>query len=162
MDHEWRASRFIPTAEEYFVALKIPNIRQQSDYDCGEAAVRCVLAFHGIRAAVRLATPQHGTDPGQIESSLRNIGLGVVAGEMSVAMLKRFCTLKLPIITLVHWPGGEDSHYVVVSGVSKDHVYYHDVQGGEGECSISEWVQAWEAKGRLANYKQWGIVAWER
>lgn len=140
--------------------LTLPDVRQAADHDCGEAAVRCLLEFHGITAAVRLATRPHGTDPVQIESALRNMGFGVTAGEMSTDDLRHYCDRGRPVIALVHWPAGSDSHYVVVRGVSRNQVYYHDVLTGTGKTSRAEFDAAWHADGRVGTYRRWGVCPW--
>ena len=140
--------------------LALSDIRQQSAHDCGEAATRVILAHQNITAAVRLATPQHGTDPTQIESALRRIGLLVTAGEMSIEDLRHYCDDSRPVIALVHWPTWEDSHFVCVRGVSRGRVYYHDVSDGPGKCSVNDWLAAWSAEGRVGTFRRWGIVAW--
>jgi len=142
------------------VLLTLPDVRQAADHDCGEAAVRCLLEYHGITAAIRLATKPHGTDPIQIESALRRLGLGVTAGEMTVEDLRHYCDHNRPVIALVHWPTWEDSHWIVVRGVSRNTVYFHDVLAGTGKAPRSEFESAWHADGRVGAYRRWGICAW--
>jgi len=156
---DWHASRFI-MREATDMLLTLPDIRQKDTHDCGEAAVRCVLEFHGITAAVRLATRPHGTDPVQIESAFRNLGLGVTAGEMSVDDLRHFCGLNRPVIALVHWPKWSDSHYIVVRGVSRNTVYFHDVLEGPGKTQKADFEAAWHADGRVGTYRRWGLSPW--
>lgn len=155
----WHASRFI-TREAADMLLSLPDVRQTAGHDCGEAAVKCVLEFHGIKAAVRLATPSHGTDPTQIEAALRNIGCGVTAGEMTVDDLKHFADCGRPVIALVHWPEGQDSHYVICRGVSRGTVYFHDPIDGPSKCGVKDFEAAWKASGRVGAYRRWGIAPW--
>jgi ABC-type bacteriocin/lantibiotic exporter with double-glycine peptidase domain len=157
---DWHRSRFIERTEEAFMLLGLPDTRQKHDHDCGEAAVRCILAYHGIRANVRMATPERGTAPEQIEATLKNIGMKVVSGEMSVADLRHFCDTLRPVVCCVHWPDDADSHWIVARGVSRGTVYYHDVADGPGKKSSAEFLTAWRAGGRAGVYRQWGICAW--
>lgn len=157
--NDWHASRFI-SREVSDMLLTLPDIRQQSEFDCGEAAVKCVLAYHKISAAVRLATPSHGTDPTQIEAALRNIGCGVVAGEMTVEDLWHFADVGRPVICLIHWPEGSDSHWVVTRGVSRGQVYYHDPIDGPSKASVKDFESAWKASGRVGAFRRWGIAPW--
>ena len=155
----WHEARFIQR-EGHDMLLSLPDIRQNSSFDCGEAAVRTILAFHGIKAAVRLATTSHGTDPTQIEAAFRNIGMGVAAGEMTVADLAHFCNAGRPVVCLVHWKGAADSHYVCVRGVSRGWVYFHDVESGVGKCPVKEFESQWKADGRIGRYRRWGLCPW--
>ena len=142
--------------------LKVADIRQHAGHDCGEAAVRAVLAYHSVTAAVRIATETHGTDPVQIESALRKIGFGVTSGEMTVADLQHFCHQGRPVIALVHWPEWESSHFIVVRGVSRGFVHYQDVLTGPGKKSKAEFEAAWLAEGRICSFRRWGIAAWAK
>lgn len=121
----------------------------------------CALAYHRIVAAIpRFATPQDGADPRQLEAALRRLHLHVLSGEMKVSDLKHFCNDGRPVICLVHWPADRDSHYVVVRGVSRGRVFFHDVEVGPGSCPLREWHRAWAADGRIETFRRWGIVAW--
>jgi predicted double-glycine peptidase len=144
------------------VVLPIPDTRQDTPHGCGEAAVRCVLNYHKILAAIpRFATPQDGSDPRQLEAYFRRLGLHVLSGEMKIGDLKHFCNEGRPPVVLVHWDGDRDSHYVVVRGVSRGRVYYQDVETGPGSCSLRDWRRAWSAEGRLGEiYRTWAIVGW--
>ncbi len=158
----WFADRGIPRTEAPALLLSLPDIRQATGHDCGDAATAtaCLLAFHGLAANGRQATATHGTDPVQIEGRLRRLGLAVVAGTMAVDDLRHYCDSKRPVICLVHWPDGEDSHWIVARGVSRGWVYYHCPEEGLGKCRLSDFELAWRAEGRLADYKSWGITAW--
>ena len=156
----WRQSRFISGTGCGDMLLTLPDIRQTNNHDCGEAAVRCVLGFHGIKAAVSLATEPHGTDPVQIESALRKIGMQVTAGEMSIDDLKHYCDTGRPVIALVHWPEGKDSHWIVVRGVSRSWVYYHDVESGSAKIKSADFDACWQADGRMCSFRRWGITPW--
>lgn len=160
MTTDWRASRFISGTGINEMLLNIPDIRQTEGHTCGDAAALCVLSFHNIAASFRLATKQQGADPVSIESKLRQLGMNVVAGELSIGDLSHYCKSGRPVICLVHWPDGDDSHYVTVKGVSKGYVYFQDPESGPSKCKISEFQSAWEAIGRIGTYRNWGIVPW--
>lgn len=141
--------------------LALADLRQDTPHGCGEAAVRCVLAFFKIIATIpRFATPQDGSDPRQLEAYLRRLGLRVMSGEMRAVDLRHFCDSGRPVIALVHWPDDRDSHYVVVRGISRGRVHFHDVETGPGSCSLREWDRAWSADGRIETFRRWGIVGW--
>ena len=156
----WRERAHLGRCGGDEMLLSLPDVRQTAGHDCGEAAVKCVLEFHGIKAAVRLATPSHGTDPTQIEAALRNIGCGVMAGEMTVDDLRHFADCGRPVIALVHWPEGQDSHWIVIRGVSRGTVYFHDPIDGPSKCGARDFEAAWKASGRVGAYRRWGIAPW--
>ena len=155
----WHASRFI-SREAADMLLSLPDVRQTSGHTCGDAASLCALAFHGVSAVFRLANKQQGADPVSIESKFRQIKMKVVAGEMTVDDLRYYCNSGRPVICLVHWPDGQDSHYVCVAGVSRGHVHFQDPESGPGKCSIADFDSAWWANGRIGDYCRWGIAPW--
>ncbi len=156
----WHDRRFIRQVEDSTVLLALPTLIQAGEFDCGDTAARVVLQWHGIKASVRMATPERGTSPEQIEATFKRIGLKVVSGEMSVADLRHFCDTLRPVICVVHWPGCVDSHYLVIRGVSRGWVYFHDVADGPCKKSVAEFLTAWSAVGRAGVYRNWGICAW--
>ncbi len=141
--------------------LSLPDERQKDTYDCGEAAVKCVLKYYQINNTVKFATYQDGSDPRQIEAAFRLSGLNVVAGELTVADLKHFVRLKRPVVCLIWYAEQVTSHYVVVYGFEKNSVYYHDVETGPTSVGITKWNKMWTAMGRMGEtYLHWGIAAW--
>ncbi len=142
--------------------LALPDLRMESDFDCGETALRVVVAFHRVVVpAVRVSLPRDGIDPLGLERAFRRLHFQVTSGEMTVADLRHFCQDRPPVV-LVHWPDAPDSHWVVVRGVSRGHVYYHDTDTGPGRLPLAEWDAAWGASdGRLpTGFRRWGICAW--
>jgi hypothetical protein len=163
----WHKRRFLPCPEVSSHMLTIPPILQDKPDNCGEAAVRAVLAFHSFApdflARVKISCPRDGVDPLTIERYLStNCGLRTLAGSMSVADLRHFCNDVRPVICLVHWPDSDESHYVITRGVSRGDVWYFDVETGDDRCRIDEWERAWSASdGRRGHlFPRWGIVSW--
>lgn len=146
--------------------LTVPDERQSKAHNCGEAAVRCVLGFHAfapdVLNKVRISSPRDGVDPLAVERFLSTLGLRTLAGSMSLADLRHYCDTGRPPIALIHRPGEDESHYVVVRGFSRGAVWFHDVDTGSQKASGAEW-QAWWAAGdgrRGHLFPSWGIVAW--
>jgi hypothetical protein len=101
------------------------------------------------------ATPIDGTDPRTIESFCRSIGLRVVSGEMSVDDLKHFTAHDRPVIAVL------SGHYVVVCGVKRGVVIYHDPAHGLASSSSKAFVERWRDMDRLgAVYNQFGVCVW--
>ena len=140
--------------------LTLPDERQKEAYDCGEAAVKCVLKYYQVSSSIKFATSVDGSDPRQLEAAFRLAGLNVLAGEMTIADLRHFIKCRIPVICLIWYENGISSHYVVVSGFSKNTVYYHDVSTGADCVGINKWKRMWTAMGRLGEtFMQWGIAA---
>jgi predicted double-glycine peptidase len=79
---------------------------------------------------------------------------------MTVEDLQHFANSRRPVIALVHWPDGEDSHYLIVRGVSRGTVYFHDPIDGPSKASVRDFEAAWKASGRVGAYRRWGIAPW--
>lgn len=140
--------------------IPLPDVRQKDVYDCGEAAVRCVLKYYGISYSFKFATSQDGSDPRQLEAAFRLSGMNVTAGEMTIGDLRYFTRLKCPVICLIWYEKEATSHYVVVNGLTKYSVLYHDVDSGPAKVGIIKWRKMWSAMGRLGEtFQQWGITA---
>ncbi len=163
MDDDWRKARHLGPYESAAVLLTLSDaVLQSGPHDCGEAAVRTLLAFEGVVARAKFACQIDGTDARTLEGALRQIGLRVTSGEMSIEDLKHFTSTQRAVICLVTFPPNA-SHWVVVRGVSRGRVYYHDPSYGLDVASSAEWDASWHAaddRGHARPYRRWGIAAW--
>lgn len=137
--------------------LKLPDIRQRDDFDCGAACVAAVLRFWGrvFPAVWSLPNPVQGTTPDTIEAVLRAAGLSVLSGSLTVSDLRHFAESGRPILCPVALRGG---HWVVVRGVTGRRVYYHCPVDGESWVSGRDWDDLWADTSRTTSYLRWGIV----
>lgn len=138
--------------------LVLPDVRQKKDYDCGRAAVECVLQFFGSYADLRrlLTNPMDGTDPRAIEALLRKAGHHVVSGEMTLDDLRHFTRSRRPVIAVVN------GHYVVVGGVDWSRgwkIGYQDPCHGFMKAKWVDFQGWWKEADRLGvTYNQFGIA----
>lgn len=139
---------------------RLPDLRQDKPWECGRAAIRTILGFHGIVAPVTVSTPQDGTDPREVEAFFRRLHMPVVSGSMEIEDLKHFCNSRRPPIVLVHPPEYADSHYVCVRGVGRGAVFVQDPELGPRRISMPDWTVQWHATGRFEPFKHWTIVSW--
>jgi len=107
--------------------LSIPHFDQNTDYTCGPATLQMVLTFLGKPKSQKRLTRQlkvrqaemklHGTNHKKlIEAALRN-KLCVYANENStIAEIKHFLKLRLPVIVNYIEPDSNEGHYSVISG----------------------------------------------
>lgn len=141
--------------------LKLPDIRQRADYDCGLAAVDCALSFIGVRTAavfLGMANPVQGTSPDTVEAMLRRAGCRVLAGEMSLDDLQHFANQSRPVLCPVALHGG---HWVVSAGVQRGVVHFHDPLDGALKMKAAAWMDGWRDGTKNGHeYKHWGIAVW--
>jgi predicted double-glycine peptidase len=122
--------------------IRLPLIRQATEYTCGTAAVLSVLAYFGDSyfedaLAKQLATNSRtGTYYKRIIEFGRAHGYSVQADSaMTVDALKQFIDEGTPVICLIQaWAGKtvdygsdvKDGHYVVAVGYDSQNIYFMD------------------------------------
>jgi ABC-type bacteriocin/lantibiotic exporter with double-glycine peptidase domain len=142
--------------------LAIPDVRQRTEWDCGDAVVRAVLKYFGLRLPDHLlATPEHGTHPAQIQQELLRAGLKTLSGSFRVSQLKVLAADDAPVICAVrHDDGG--GHWVVVRGVERGRVYFQCPHMGPRARLEGDWVTNWYDVGMYSEkFELFGIAAWK-
>lgn len=142
--------------------LRVADIRQRTDYDCGPVCVRIVLAFHKLRwpleTVYALSTPHDGTDPRTLESFLRSTGLHVASGSLGIEYLRCATRQASPVIALTQHEGA--GHYVTVKGVEKGVVHYQCPSLGPCKKKCDDFLADWLDVDRLGvQYRCWGIIS---
>lgn len=140
--------------------INLPDVRQDDDWDCGRACARAVLSSFSIHVGhsdIRLANPVQGMCPSTLEAIIRSYHLSVLSGHLRVHDLKHFTDTGRPVICPISILGG---HWVVVCGVSRGSVYYHDpITGPMQRARVASWVSNWRDTDSKGNgYVNWGIV----
>lgn len=158
----WRVERGLPVCEDADVILALPDVRQTDDHACGSACAEVVRRFFGLKArAPDLANPVQGLAPDTLAAVLRSLGLRVLAGQMlgGVADLQHFTKLGCPVVCPVTARAG--GHWVVVAGVARRKVYYHDPTHGPRSVPLADWLDGWRdtSAESLQAFDRWGIVA---
>lgn len=145
--------------------LKLPDIRQRDSFDCGAAAVHTVFKFLGHTMPYQFyinllgSNGMNGTDPRCVETMVRQQKLKVISGEMTIGDLSSQTKMGRPVIVLVtlHNSG----HYVVVSGVKRNYVYFQDPAVGPQKLKAVEFVNVWTDYDRFGmTYTNFGISVW--
>lgn len=142
--------------------LHIPDVRQRSDYGCGDAAVDAALGALGLarKRGTRLSNPEQGMAPDTLAAVLRAAGCVVLAGPVvsGVAGLAHFAGAGCPVLCPVADHGG---HWVVVRGVARGRVHYQCPLDGPGSRRVAEWLSAWHDSTSEGGHRfaRWGVVA---
>lgn len=148
--------------------LDLPDVRQESHYDCGPAVVEVILRYFGLdcpgreELSTQLVTSQiDGTDPRAIESYLRRAGLGVQMGEMAWEDVRHHGGLGRPVV-LIMTPSTV-GHYVVSRGVVRGHCHIHCPLTGPRRYAREALEAVWYDHDRLGPwYVGFGIAVWRR
>ncbi len=128
--------------------IKVPRLRQSTDYTCGVCALQAVLGYYGddVRedelARMLKANHTDGTRYKEIAKYGQSHGYNVeIKKDAEVADLEAFLTSGRPVICLIQAWGEDksgdgqkidyskrwqDGHYVVAVGFDKDNIYFMD------------------------------------
>jgi predicted double-glycine peptidase len=142
--------------------IRVPLIRQYTDYTCGVAALESIFAYYGqdfrgdkLAEALR-TTPQNGTAYRDIIRAALSNGYNVRKYDpMTIDQLKAFINLRTPVLLLIQawpekpvedwWDDWEDGHYVVAIGYDIDNVYFMDpaTTGNYTYIPVHEFLARW-------------------
>lgn len=158
---DWFRARAIPRAEVSML-LDLPDLRQQTDYDCGACAVDVIARFHGLRARgpAKLANAVQGMAPDTVAAVLRSLGLRVLAGPLvgGIADLQHYTRAGLPVLCPITADAG--GHWVAVRGVERRRVHYHCPTNGPRTMGLQTWLDGWrDTSASGHDFDRWGIVA---
>jgi predicted double-glycine peptidase len=140
------------------VILEIPDIRQDNDHDCGQAAAIAALRYLGItkRIPSGLCNPVQGMAPDTIEAVFRSFGLAVLSGEMREEDLRHLTHTGRPVLCPITTTAG--GHWVVVRGVARGKVLYHCPTHGPSSLPMASWLAGWVDSSRAGHtFTRWGI-----
>ncbi len=142
--------------------IDLRDIRQDTDYDCGAAAVRAIASHYGCAARpAGLANPVQGMAPDTLAAALRAMGLRVASLQMlgGVADLRHYTRLGFPVACPITSEAG--GHWVVVRGVERGRVHVQCPTRGPGSYPVAQWLAGWHdvSAETLQLFDRWGIVA---
>lgn len=141
--------------------LEIPDCRQRDEHSCGVACVEAVAEFHGLRVprnSPKWANSVQGTAPDTVAAALRSLGLSVLAGgPLEVGTLKALVAAGWPVLCPVTRAG--HGHWVVVRGVSRGRVHFHDPTDGPASEPVASWEGQWaDTTDTGQAFVRWGIA----
>ncbi len=164
-------------------ALRVPIIRQGTDYSCGAAALLAVMTYWRVYDGnerdlygILETTPADGTEPDKIESGARVFGLhaelreNMTFEDLSAALGQGWTV----ILDVQAWSDSsnttpwrdrwEDGHYVVLVGMDSRLAYLMDPSTAPGYAFVplDELMDRWHdyenRRGHVRRYFQAGIV----
>lgn len=148
-------------------ALRVPDVCQSSDDDCGLACVRSVVRFFGVdesrKVFARLAQVKGGLKPEEVRDALKEHKLSVADGSMSFDGLTRQIEMGRPVVCPIRAGSGDETygHWVVVRGVYGRQVQLQDPAYGPVSMPRDRFLERWHDTDRDGiEYKQHGIAAW--
>ncbi len=157
------ARSFAPAAfdrEPGWIAIRdVPFIKQQSESDCGAAAIGMVVSYwtgtppRQLSGALRPA-PAHGIKAGRLRDFAREQGLASFLVQGEIADLARELRSGRPVLVGLVKPHyqGALTHYEVVVGLQleKGVVVTLDPAEGWRQNTVTAFLAEWKPAGRLA------------
>lgn len=145
---------------------RIPHYHQATDYSCGAASLRMVLAHFGIRtsekrlAAALGTNTRTGTSRKAIIDHAKTRGLEVTARHhLTLADVAADVAAKRPVIVLYREPEEDVAHYAVCVGVTKTHVRLHDPWHGPAfALTRRDFLRRWYGSHRAT--PRWAVAFW--
>jgi predicted double-glycine peptidase len=127
--------------------IDIPDIRQQTGYTCGPAAVRAALSAVGLDFSeadltAAMKTTAAGTSPRSMVAAMLTMGFDFTAGTMDLADLRHFTHRGYPVVALVTGLDGA-GHYVTVAGMDRRDVHLHDPAHGALSFRRAAFLDRW-------------------
>lgn len=143
--------------------LDLPHEPMRCDHECGRAGARAIVPFvGGTYDPARFKTSAlDGINPASLEAGYRDSGLQVMAGNMTIDLLRAFTKAGWPVQVAIQL-GGE-GHWVVVKGVGQGqrgrvHVMDSDAEG-KASYTQDEFLAIWSDSTRHGGkFQHWGIA----
>jgi ABC-type bacteriocin/lantibiotic exporter with double-glycine peptidase domain len=156
----WRETHGLrPCSEDCHVTLlKIPDVRQDKAHNCAHACIAAVCDYwNKARPRRDLSNAVQGMAPETVESVLRSLGFLVARGDMFIPLLQGFVRSGVPVLCPITREA--EGHWVVVNGVARNRVYYHDPIDGQRSVSFVTWNDVWRDSSDAGRpYQAWGVA----
>jgi ABC-type bacteriocin/lantibiotic exporter with double-glycine peptidase domain len=153
----------------------IPNFpirEQKSDYDCGVAALWCILKYYNKNVSYKNVTsllktsPIHGTSVKRFIKVTKRLGLSCDYFRNDISRIKKYIRKEIPIVCLIQnqkelswYNTWEHGHYVVLIGYARQRLYFFDpATGGIEMISIKKFKKQWHDMSRGVVYKKVAIA----
>ena len=145
------------------MTMEIPYFKQETEWTCGPAVMRMILASFGIQKteeelAMQLETnTEKGTWYGNLLKLAEIYGfryLSDINGTLSD--LKNLTKEGFKVIVCYYCPEEDTDHYAVVKGIDSDFIYLLDPwYGPDYSVSLSEFINMWKNDPKYSDVKGW-------
>lgn len=130
------------------VLKRFPLVPQAEEMDCGAACLTMICRHHGLsltlgRVRELVGVGADGSSLDNIAQAAESLGFTSRGVQASLGALKSF---ELPFVA--HWEG---YHFVVVYGMSDDHIWVADPGPGFKKLSVADFERGWTGSCLLLN-----------
>ncbi|MBS1953205.1 MAG: C39 family peptidase [Cyanobacteria bacterium SZAS-4] len=169
----------VPAYGQSSQIIRLPLMRQATDYTCGVAALQAVLAYYGqdvredVLAKALHANHKIGTRYKNIQSYAEAHGLSVrVVIEMTIEQLRKSIRSGHPVLCLIQaWADKktdyksdwDDGHYVVAVGFDDSRIIFMDpsTAGHYTYIPLQEFEQRWHDVDGTVRLNHFGMSLWK-
>lgn len=145
--------------------LNVPYVRQSEPSSCGAAALAMIYAYYhipvqeadiwGARKSPRTLEPGYFLTTQSLIDDALSQNLQCIAGKMPLnnqsVLEKDFLTLiqnKVPILVCKQWKNPLLGHFIVVIGINKSNIIFHDPEDGKKKkLKIKKFIKEWQPTG---------------
>lgn len=148
--------------------IKLPFFKQSTNYFCGPAVVRMILAFYGQdfteEELVKILKPTVDIGTGYTDLTNLFIARGLAVSEKqngSVQDLIDFVNKNIPVIVNYVEPKDDDGHYAVVVDIKDDFIILNDPwHGPDFKIPVAEFYQRWQSE--FGDVHRWLLAVFQK
>lgn len=131
--------------------IKMPFVRQRTDYFCGQASLEMIFKYHNKNktqedlAKIMNTREKIGTKNSSMIDAVKSFGFHFCAKENSlINEIDIFLKNNIPVIVNYIEPSDEISHYAVAVGLNKKEIILNDPWNGNNfKLSKKEFLRRW-------------------
>lgn len=142
--------------------ISVPFYSQETDYSCGPAALRMMLAFYNIikteqELIEKAQTSFEGTCNDVLAETASQFRMCIVQTDLALKTVFRCVDTNTPMLINYINPVNDIGHFAVVVGYSDTHVFLNDPKNGEGYgVEHGHFEERWRSGD--GQHKKWGLI----
>jgi len=143
--------------------MKIPHYEQETEYTCGPACCRMILASFGIKrkekqiASILRTGPRHGTMHKNFQEVAERYKARFISrNDSSITELREVLRKGYKVVICYLVPSFGFHHYSVLRKIDDDYVYLNDPAfGAEHRYSINRFKKLWGVNSQFDKQRRW-------
>ena len=148
------------------MTMEIPYFKQETDWTCGPAVMRMILASFGIQKTEEELAEQleTNTEKGTLYGNLLKLAERYGFRHMSdingnLNDLKNLIKEGFKVIVCYYCPEEDTDHYAIVKDIDSDFVYLLDPwYGPDYSFSLKEFINMWKNDPKYSEIKGWFVA----
>jgi ABC-type bacteriocin/lantibiotic exporter with double-glycine peptidase domain len=146
--------------------LKLPYFKQKTDYTCGPACVRMILANFKIKKPEHILSKElktskkRGTLTKELISLFKKYNFQAISHKnSSLGEIKNLLSQNYLIILLHYIPSEKLDHYSIAKKITNTHIFLLDPYLGKNHSyKLKEYSKIWHSDPRFEKKKKWFLA----